>query len=241
MTTQVAPSGWSARRLNRLAAGLGAKEYLEVGVDEGRTFARIAVERRTGVDPHFKFDVSAVANDSTRLEQCTSDQFFSALAPAHKYDLVFLDGLHTFEQTYRDFCSAIIHTHTQSAILIDDTVPSDVYSSLPVPHKAIAYRARFSQPNTAWHGDTYKVVYAIHDFHIGWKFRTITDGGNPQTLAWRSETQSRKPSLNSLEAISRLSFFDMLESQDVLNFVSEDVAIEMCLAELTADSVARMR
>ena len=42
----------------------------------------------------------------------------------HSLDLVYLDGLHTFEQTYRDLCNTLMHAHPATVILVDDTVPT---------------------------------------------------------------------------------------------------------------------
>ncbi len=46
---------FTSKRLNRLAAALGAKSYLEIGVHTGGTFARVQVAERTAVDPAFPF------------------------------------------------------------------------------------------------------------------------------------------------------------------------------------------
>jgi len=39
----------------------------------------------------------------------TSDEFFSTLRPSKRYDVAFIDGLHTFEQTYRDVINTFAH------------------------------------------------------------------------------------------------------------------------------------
>jgi hypothetical protein len=53
----------------------------------------------------------------------TSDEFFATLRPSKRYDVAFIDGLHTFEQTYRDVINTFAHLRS-GVILIDDTVPS---------------------------------------------------------------------------------------------------------------------
>lgn len=223
---------WSPRRLNHLADALGAHSYLEIGVSKGATFFYVTVPERTGVDPHYQFDTSQVIDEHTRLFDGTSDDFFAQLPAGSTFDLIFIDGLHTFEQTYRDLCSALSHSHTDSVILIDDTLPSDVYSAIPDPSRALGHRARTGSNNTAWHGDTYKVVYAIHDFHLGLDYRTITGSGNPQTLVWQSSNIRRPPAVASMEALTRLSYFDLLESIEVLQCEPEVESLEQCLRAL---------
>ena len=83
--------------------------------------------------------------------------------------------------------------------------------------------------------DVYKVVFAIHDFHLGLRYATITDAGSRQTLVWRSHGEARRPIFDSLEAISRLSYFDFLEGRQRLEPATEDEALARCLKDLTAD------
>lgn len=58
-----------------------------------------------------------------------SDTYFSSLAPEVTFDIVFLDGLHTFEQTKADLFNALRHV-PRGVILIDDTVPEDETAAL---------------------------------------------------------------------------------------------------------------
>ena len=94
------------------------------------------------------------------------------------------------------------------------------------------YRKTTGSDDHSWHGDTFKVVFALHDFHRGLDYRTIVGSGNPQTLIWRSKKGWRRPVFDSMEAISRLTYFDLLEWSEVLRECSEDEAIEFCLGAL---------
>ncbi len=229
-----AAPGWSPRRINRLITALDAKSYLEIGVQEGHTLWAVNSKRRTGVDPVFRFDATKVDLPNVTLLEVSSDRFFRELGPDQQFDVIFIDGLHTFEQTYRDLCNSLLHVSPRSVLLLDDTWPSDVFSSLRDQDRARSLRAGSGSADQSWHGDVFKVVFAIHDFHFGLNYRTITGSGNPQTLVWRSNLWQREPSLGSLESISRLTYFDLLDHVDVLRPATEDEAIETCIAELTA-------
>ena len=138
--------------------------------------------------------------------------------------------MHTFEQAYRDLCNAIVHSHPGTPILVDDTVPSDVYSTLRDPEQAFAFRAAAGPDGgAAWHGDTFKVVFALHDFHLALDYRTIVGSGNPQTLVWRSSAGRRRPLLDSLAKLSRLTYFDMVNQSQVLRECDEETALRQCL------------
>jgi hypothetical protein len=175
----------SARRLNRLITSLCFQNYLEIGVNQGETFQLIEAAMRTGVDPKFRFAADGLRNQRTVLNEQTSDAYFATLAPTVKFDVIFIDGLHKFEQVVRDFSNAVLHTHDQSVILIDDTRPTDVLSAFPVQTDTNRFRRLLKSDSKDWHGDVFKIVFYIHDFWPGLKYRTISSGGNPQTLVWR--------------------------------------------------------
>jgi hypothetical protein len=222
----------SARRINNLARRLNIQSYLEIGVNEGDTFRLIEIPERTGVDPTLRFDPDTLRNQSTQLFSVTSDAYFASLPIGAKFDVIFIDGLHTFEQVVRDFSNAILHSHDRTVIILDDTRPSDVYSSLPDPRETSKFREMFRSESKDWHGDVFKAVFYLHDFWPSVNYRTLASGGNPQTLVWRSESSHREPVFNNLETISRLTFFDLHRHIDVLRLASEDDAISYCVSEL---------
>jgi hypothetical protein len=223
---------WSVRRLNRLAEAIGAQRYLEIGVQRGVTFRQVTVPDRTGVDPRLVADLSDLENQHVRVLPLRSDVFFAGLPPGATFDLVFLDGLHTFVQTWRDLINTLLHAHHRTVVLIDDTVPVDPWSAIPDQARSLRLRAAARQPGNPWHGDVFRVVAAIHDLHPGLDYRTIVGSGNGQTLVWRSTAGGRTPRFDSLEAIARLDWFDLQDHHDLLRAVPEDEAIQACLAGL---------
>ena len=81
--------------INDLITKYDFKSYLEIGVrNTFECFDLINCETKDGVDPsprhpEVNFPV-------------TSDVFFANLKPEKKYDLIFIDGLHLFEQVIKD-------------------------------------------------------------------------------------------------------------------------------------------
>ncbi len=225
----------SARRINRLATSLGAKRYLEIGAAQGSTLLNVEIGERVGVDPNPDFDADPAAQGVTRIKRMTSDEYFMVLENDEIFDLIFIDGLHTFEQAYRDFCGSLLHAHARTVILIGDTKPADVFSSLATHERAKTFREANGSSGVAWQGDVFKVVFALHDFHLGLNYRTIVGSGDTQTLVWRSTAGLRKPHFNSLEAISRLTYFDLLDHLSHLRECTEDEAIGLCLRDLDAE------
>jgi hypothetical protein len=224
----------AARRVNTLAHLLNGRRYLEIGVENGGTFRGVEMAERTGVDPVFLFDTSSLADEFTRFVPKTSDEFFATEPLFPSYDVIFIDGLHTFEQVVRDLSNVLLRTHRRSVIILDDTVPSDVYSALPEQSMAIKYRKAAGGSGGSWHGDVFKTVFYIHDFWPSLNYRTIVDASNPQTLVWRANGVRRLPLFNSLEAICRLNYFHMRENMDVMQTAVEEEAIALCVAEVKA-------
>jgi hypothetical protein len=212
----------SVRRINRLFEALGGQRYLEIGVRSGETFLGVAAAEKVAVDPVFKFTPEPLPG--VTYHQITSDLYFSEHARG-AFDVIFIDGLHTFEQTFRDFCSSLAHAKPGTVWVIDDTLPSDVFSAVKVQRQAIRFRRLAGGRGANWHGDVYKVVFAIADFFPSFSYATIEGGGNPQTLVWQGARTPFRPALDSLEAISRLDYFALQDRIEVLNRMTEDEAL----------------
>lgn len=138
----------------------------------------------------------------------------------------FFDGLHQFEQTARDILNGIWLSHRRTIWIIDDVFPSDPYSACRDQGRAYSLRDRAGLRSRAWHGDVFKVVFFIHDFLPNLNYCTLRDGGNPQTVVWCEYRQNATPVCGSLEDISRLSYFDLMDSLTVLHLTSEAEAYE---------------
>jgi hypothetical protein len=199
----------SSDRINFLASINEAKSYLEIGVSNGFTFNNVKIDKKDAVDVRFGFDVSSFENEFVRFFEEPSDTFFSSDKPMN-YDIIFIDGLHTFEQTLRDFIASFRHSNRNTIWIIDDTIPSDVFSCLRDPSDSRGFRGRHGLTGADWHGDVYKVVAFIHDFFPTVEYRTVWKGGNPQTIAmWGNRKVN--PIYNSAERISRLNYFELDE------------------------------
>jgi hypothetical protein len=235
---------FSVRRLNHLASALGCRSYLEIGVFEGETFLHVDVASRTGVDPLFRFDWRSQHNKEGRqFHECTSDEFFHNLDPSIRYDLIFVDGLHTFEQTYRDILHALRHSHAGTVIAIDDTIPCDVYSTCRDQEECYDLRWRCTaSEDRRWHGDTYKVVPLIAAFNNDLRLITLIDGGNPWTLIWRPpgpEPQDDIRAMQALWAVQNLGAADYLWLHSNVSLyapVSEAEGLQEVIASLQGTS-----
>ncbi len=107
--------------------------YLEIGCDQNQLFSKVQIQNKIGVDP--------VSGGNIRK---TSDDFFKD--NDKKFDIIFIDGLHTYEQVKKDILNSV-HCLTQNGIiLVHDCMP-DSLSKQAVPR----YRM-------LWNGDVWKAI-----------------------------------------------------------------------------------
>ncbi len=217
----------SVTRLRAVAGLIGAQSYLEIGVHLGLTFHALDLPRMDGVDPDFLFDLADHARDGRRYFPVTSDAFFAGPPVGGPYDLIFLDGLHVFTQTFRDFCASQAVAHAGTVWLIDDTGPNDIFSAIPDQDRAIELREAHGLTSRAWNGDVFKTVFALHDFFPSFDYRTIVGpGGRPQTLVIRRPRGGFAPRWNDLEAVSRLDYLGYLQNRDLMQECGFEAAMD---------------
>lgn len=171
------PVGCRAERINKIASLLKTpKDYLEIGVQYGFTLSSVNLRNKTGVDPQLMFNPRLA--QGVELHRETSDVFFSKLGQEVRFDVIFLDGLHTFEQTSRDFVNALRHLKPGGVIIIDDVVPSSREKALPNREESIRRQLQVSgTANGEWFGDVWKVPVAVHDLYAGLLDVTVLGSG----------------------------------------------------------------
>ena len=138
--------------LNRIAAHLRARTYLEIGVQTGIVFRSVNVAHKVGVDP----DPTSAAT-----RHMTSDAFF-AMRDEHlstagagalgTFDLIFIDGLHLAEQVAKDAANALRHLTPGGAIVFHDCDPPTEIS-----------QRRTMDDVSCWCGDTWRAWVALVD------------------------------------------------------------------------------
>jgi len=233
---------YSAKRINSLLDAIKKPtRYLEIGVETGHTFFDVSASSKTAVDPTFTFNVEEgkQTEPTSHFFEITSDEYFLDHWNGQVFDLIFLDGLHTWDQTYRDFCNSLLATHERSVILLDDVFPSDVYSCNRDQIEAVMMRQFMANdPNNAWHGDTYKIIPLIRTFHPLLSYCTIITNGNPQALVWRSpEPSLPSPVLSDVGALNmpELDYLWFLRNQESYNLMNEEDAVALVIDSINRD------
>lgn len=184
--------------------------YLEIGLFEGATFRKVEAPVKVGVDPDFAFDVDAARAEepASVLHEVTSDEYFGAIVePDARFDVVFLDGLHTFEQTLRDFTNATSFLATTGVIVIDDVTPISHMSAIRDERRFQALRGMLGVESGAWMGDVFRLVYFLDTFWQQFTFRTIEETDS-QLVCWRSRREAVTE--RKVAEVAGMTFDDMM-------------------------------
>ena len=126
--------------INTLIEKNGYRRYLEIGVNTprqpGYSHESIRVETKHGVDPNV---------DTTY--RMPSDEFFKTNTAY--YDIIFVDGLHIFEQAHRDIVNSLAILTDGGTIVVHDCNPRKEITQRP------------ERASSVWHGDVWKAILKL--------------------------------------------------------------------------------
>jgi hypothetical protein len=156
---------------------------LEIGVFQGHSLAlhrppTVAI----AVDPEPQ--VRQPLRTETHIFPQTSDDFFAsgqlrALLGDRRLSVGFIDGLHLFEQSLRDFSNLEAHSGPESTILIHDTVPLD---------EVTQRRERITQFHT---GDVWRTILSLKKYRPDLAIFTIATPPTGLTVVTGLDAGSR--------------------------------------------------
>ena len=128
------------------------KSYLEVGCDNDENFSKIQIANKIGIDP--------LKGGTLRM---TSDEFF--IKNDQSFDIIFLDGLHTYEQTIKDIDNGLKFLNTNGVIIIHDCLPKKIWNQI-VPRLY-----------GHWNGDVWKAIVHSRTYDLADTYTCIADHG----------------------------------------------------------------
>jgi hypothetical protein len=102
------------------------------------------IKNKTGIEP---FAITDLLNKG--IVELTSDMFFKSLEDNVKYDIIFIDGLHTREQSLADILNSLKHLSDNGTILVHDCLPT------------AEYQTSIEDNGKEWTGDVWKSIVDI--------------------------------------------------------------------------------
>jgi hypothetical protein len=149
-----------------------AKNYLEIGVCNGACFFNISIKNKTAVDPAFVFGRKVKWKHKLiafprriKYYEMTSNRFFEKFAK-EKYDLIFLDGLHTYKQTYKDVLNSLHYLKEDGIIVLHDCNPTNAISATPAASREHMDELFIvNEWNGEWNGDVWKTIVKLRSSH----------------------------------------------------------------------------
>jgi len=210
VSPDAASGNGTSRRLNALIEAFGFESYLEIGVSKGKTLEAVRASVRVGVDPAPRFDVDRLPA-SIVFHSTTSDDFFSERSPDERFDLILVDGLHEYRQSYRDCIAALGRLNAGGVVLIDDVVPSNASAAISDKAAAKRHAQSLGRELDAWMGDVYRTALALATLHEDVEvFTVVGDGWRPQMVIRPRPTGSTVRSLDEV-ALARLDHREFVE------------------------------
>jgi hypothetical protein len=194
------------------------RRYLEIGVEAGTTFHTLRAAKKVAVDPIFRFNVPEPRlTSSVEYQEVTSDEYFGALSRDEKFDVIYVDGLHTVEQTLRDLLNAVEHLDSDGVIVVDDVIPSSWGASLDLQSDAAFVRDKLATEKfdgENWMGPVFRVVYFVASVMQSFDYATIQDN-HGQLVMWRGPRREVYRPDMTLDQIARVDFLDILKDMSV--------------------------
>ena len=203
--------------INQIAKLFKNPVYLEVGVWQGGTFRSVSVPRKVAVDPKFDFDhveKQKIEHDSEYHELTSNDYFAIHPSATNKFDIIFLDGLHTFEQTLTDLMHAIDRVKNNGIIIIDDVIPDSFPASMRSEGQCYQFRQNTGDSSTHWMGDVYKLVFFINAFMLNWNYFTVGET-HGQVVMWRQARKEGELSSALASEICAKTYADAVLNKDI--------------------------
>lgn len=141
--------------------------YLEIGVNRGHCFFNVRARKKIAVDPQFNFPfyrrLHPLEIFRSHYYPVTSNEFFEKHARQHPggFDLIYVDGLHTHEQTLLDVENSLKFLKPEGRIVLHDCNPPNAGAAVPATSYKEAKNKKHPAWTREWCGDVWKTIVSL--------------------------------------------------------------------------------
>jgi hypothetical protein len=213
--------------------------YLEIGVEKGNCFLQIAARRRFAVDPRLRVPamrrMGAGVKDfftgtTTNWFETTSDEFFTkhaVMLESHGLNAAFVDGLHTYQQSYKDVQTCLKYLKPGGAIMMHDCSPPNKAAAFPTESIERARDLQSENWKRDWCGDVWKSIVHLRstekdlrvfvldcDFGVG-----VVTRGKPEAMLGYTLEKITEMTYEELDS-NRISILNLKPPEYLNEFLS---------------------
>ena len=200
----------------------GYTSYLEIGVNRGFCFFNIRCKNKIAVDPKFEIPTwrkilyifKNKSNIRNKYYEQDSDTYFKS--NTKKFELIFIDGLHSFDQSYQDIINALQYLDSNGTIVVHDCNPITEASAQDVD--SIKEAKNHPDYKGDWSGAVWKSIIKLRLQYPNISVNVVdTDHGLGIIMPSKKSTGESLPSLN----IEELKYKDLKNNRiKWLNLIS---------------------
>jgi hypothetical protein len=188
--TEVGKSSSLMNQLLRRARG--TRHYLEIGIASGKTIVNVQADLAVGVDP---FPEVRTVPTNCIIHQVSSRDFFKSKAMiAAPYSVIFVDGLHLWEECLEDILLSFDNLAEFGFVAVDDTYPSGEAEAVRAQtyEEAVLLGRKSGREIEGWMGDVWRAAFVLTHAGIpGLRWATVPiKQSRYHTVFWWSRQES---------------------------------------------------
>ena len=184
--------------INKIISKRNYTSYLEIGCFKNETFNKINIKKKIGVDP--------VSGGNLRM---TSDHFFKE--NKEKFDLIFIDGLHVYEQVIKDIFNSINILKENGIILVHDCLPRKLWYQTP------------TRMSDTWNGDVWKAIVECRTLEYIDTYTCLADEGIG-VIKVQKNSNLLKLKLSNFKNLKYKEYY--LNRESLMNIISVEKLID---------------
>ena len=214
--------------------------YFEIGVQTGFCFFKIKADNKIAVDPNFiiklknrvKAYLTNTSNFNNKFFELTSDDFFLQQGEFIKnlggIDVIFIDGLHLYEQVVTDIENSLKYLNPGGVILVHDCNPLTANAAVRAYTSEEVAAMNLPGYDYIWNGDVFKAIIKLRATRADLDIMVINADHGVAII--RRSTTANRLSLTSAQADEftyeelnkdRASYLNLKEPEYFATFIKE--------------------